>query len=266
MFIHAMKWDDDIFLEKTSNTRRGNLQLSMYAMHLATGSTLLCRQITLKTIKEYVKAAASFIALGSRQTDFRKENQTDTQMCQSLQAVYKELERWEKIPNRREPFTLEMLDQLDDTIKKQCIDQDSLQGALADWFTTCLFLGSRKSEWAQDAGKSALEQYKKSPLKRAHAFTLGDIEFHLLDGRRIQASDLPIYPSTNYPTRVWVTHSWQKNGEHGEKRLFMRNTKARVDVLVEHGSALFGDSCGCADTPISKPPWHCIAEGWASCD
>jgi hypothetical protein len=195
----------------------------MYAMHLATGSTLLCRLITLKTIKEYVKAAASFIALGPRQVDFRKENQTDTQMCPSLQAVYKELERWEKVPNRREPFTLEMLKQLDDTIKDKRIDQDSLQGVLADWFVTCLFLGSRKSEWAQDAGKSALDLYKKSPLKRAQAFTMADIEFQLLDGRRIPASDLPNYPSTNYPTRVWVTHSWQKNGEHGEKRMFTRN-------------------------------------------
>jgi hypothetical protein len=57
MFCHSMGWHDDLTLQGDTSllintmagpTRRGTLQLAMYALHLASGNNLLCR--TLKTV------------------------------------------------------------------------------------------------------------------------------------------------------------------------------------------------------------------------
>jgi hypothetical protein len=223
-----MKWHDDILLEK-SPVRRGNLQLAMYAMHLATGSTLLCKAIKCSTIKEYVKAAASIMGLLGKEIDYRRENPTDKAFCPSLQAVYNELQRWERVPNRREPFTLEMLADVQSQAQTSTLTDgpDSLLPVLADWFEVGLFSGLRKSEWAQDAGCHHLSSPKQSPLRRAQAFTLSDIKFKLMSGQYIPASQLGDIPITNPVVRVWVTHSWQKNHDNGEQRLFVRNERVK---------------------------------------
>jgi hypothetical protein len=44
-----------------------------------------------------------------QQRDFRRVHNSDKQLALPITAVLKELERWETIPNRHEPFTLEML-------------------------------------------------------------------------------------------------------------------------------------------------------------
>jgi hypothetical protein len=195
----------------------------MYAMHLATGNTLLCRSIKSGTIKDYVLAAASFLSLFGNEVDYRRSTPTDKAFCPELQAVYKEIERWEKVPNRREPFTLEMLT---DVQAQAALEPNKarLLPALADWFEAGLFSGLRLSEWAQDAGNHDISTPKQSPLLRAQAFTLKDIFFGLPNGRRIPASDLlNVVDDTQLVTRVWVTHSWQKNADNGEERLFVKN-------------------------------------------
>jgi hypothetical protein len=115
----------------------------MYAMHLATGSTLLCKAIKCGTIKEYVKAAASIMGLLGKEIDYRRENPTDKAFCPSLQAVYNELQRWERVPNRREPFTLEMLADVQSQAQACTLTDgpDSLLPVLADWFEVGLFSG-----------------------------------------------------------------------------------------------------------------------------
>jgi hypothetical protein len=65
------------------------------------------------------------------------------------------------------------------------------------------------------------------PSKQAQAFTLSDIRFKLLSGECIPASQLGNIPLTNPVVRVWVTHSWQKNHDNGEQRLFVRNERVK---------------------------------------
>jgi hypothetical protein len=65
--------------------RRRLLQLALYAIHLGTCSTLLCRTIKSNTIKKYVNTAASFHALfGQNPRDFRNDNVTDTKVSPEL--------------------------------------------------------------------------------------------------------------------------------------------------------------------------------------
>ena len=101
-----MNWDDDILLTK-STPLRGQVQLAAYAVHLSRGSTLTAKQVKVKTIKEYVFATASFLALFTG-TDFRYDSPTDKAFGGLLAVVYSDLERYETVPDRREPYTPEM--------------------------------------------------------------------------------------------------------------------------------------------------------------
>ena len=141
-----MKWDDPL-MEHMCH-RRKTLQMCMYAVHLGTGSTLLCRSIKAGTIKAYVRDIARFLMrFGEHPIDPRKtEDQTGTDPM--LQAIYKELDRWEKVPDRREPFTPEMLAAMSDTAAFGQHNFHSSWAACQDWFDLGLRLGLRKGEWA----------------------------------------------------------------------------------------------------------------------
>ena len=226
-----MRWDDDITLEKTTDTRRGLLQLAMYAMHVGTGQTLLCKTIKVATVKQYVRAAATLLALfGDTTRDYRKNYATDTAISSTLSSVFNELARWESVPNRREPFTLEMLMCLKQETQTTSMDRDSLMMAMADWCECGLFAGLRLAEWAQDAHCSDIVHYKRDFKQQARAFCLGDIRFE--DGTRTrftakQALERRIDTSI---TKCWIKFRTQKNGQNGEERLFTRNNGGKCFV------------------------------------
>lgn len=109
-------------------------------MHLATGSTLLCKSITVGTIKDNIAAAASFLIYGKpcrRLLHGFIDRQATS--CPELRAVYKELERWEKDPTRREPLTLEMLPTLHVQVQaSNDTNKDSPLHFFEDWLTVSL--------------------------------------------------------------------------------------------------------------------------------
>lgn len=73
MFAKHMKWDDDYTLDKSTDTRRGLLQLAMSAMQMGTGNTLLCKAIKVAMVKQYVRAATTFLGLFDDKTrNYRK--------------------------------------------------------------------------------------------------------------------------------------------------------------------------------------------------
>jgi hypothetical protein len=146
-FFHSKGWADDLTMENMER-RRGNMQFAMYALHLATGNTLFCRCIKTATIKKYLLHVASlFWLFGPQQRDFRKSNNNDSGFTPELTKLYCELDRWETVPNRREPFTLEMLHELYSWASKSNVSLDSFLAAFQDWFTIGLFAGLGKSEW-----------------------------------------------------------------------------------------------------------------------
>jgi hypothetical protein len=224
MFAHHMKWDDDITLEHSVDTRRGLLQLAMYAMHVGTGQTLLCKTIKVATVKQYVRAAATFLTLfGDKTRDYRKNYATDTALSSTLVSVYNELARWESVPDRREPYTLEMLTYHKQSVERTAACQDSLAAAMADWFECGLFAGLRLAEWAQDAHCAALGTYKRDFKQQARAFCLSDVRFEDDTRTRFSAKQVLEHKVQSSIRKCWIKFRTQKNGQHGEERLFTRN-------------------------------------------
>jgi hypothetical protein len=217
-----MKWHKDLTLEN-AKLRRGQLQLAMYAQHLATGSTLYCRQIRAKTIKLYIKNVAAALALfGPLERDFRKDNPTDKSMCPTLAAVFKELERWEQMPNRREPFTVEMLDEWTKQVQNNRDSFFSRNAALADWFEIGLFTGSRLTEWAQESYNKNPESAKRNMYGDTAAFCLNDIRAQTISGALLRGADILSVPRDQL-TKIWIKWHTQKNGMNGEEKLYVRN-------------------------------------------
>jgi hypothetical protein len=108
-----MKWTDDLYCMHMSK-RRFQIQMALYAQHLATGSNLMCMSIKLNTIKLYVRQCVSFFSLLNQwETNPLIISGTNT-FFKELKGLYDELQRWESIPDRREPFTVEMLNAMHD--------------------------------------------------------------------------------------------------------------------------------------------------------
>ena len=222
-----MKWDDDYTLENAKNTRRGLLQLAMYAMHVGTGSTLHCRTIKVATIKQYVRAASTFLTLfGVATSDYRKDQHSDAKISITITSVYNELLRWESVPNRREPFTIEMLMNLKSLIASTSTEDDSLLAAASDWFECGLFAGLRLSEWAQEASRAHIDNYQRDFKQQARAFTLEDIRFESETRLRTTAKEAIDAFTSGALVKCWIKFRTQKNGHNGEERLFTRNKKA----------------------------------------
>jgi hypothetical protein len=222
MYAFHMNWTDDITLEG-ANKRRALLQLGMYAQYLGTGSTLYCRQIKVDTIKKYIRDVARFLALfGTHERDLRKDNPTDVKLSKVLTSVFDELQRWEKVPNRREPFTVAMLTFWEQHVSTTNAHPDSLATALRDWFECGLFAGTRRSEWAQDSCHSATHSPEKNAFDEPKAFCLRDIRIRTHAGARYTGACILQVPCSDI-YQCWITFRTQKNGENGEEKTFTHN-------------------------------------------
>ena len=228
-FAHTMRWTDDLLME-TMPIERRNLQLALYAAHLGAGCTLWCRQIKVATIKQYINAVASFMALfGTHPRDPRKRNPTDSQLAPEITAVYTELGRWEQVPNRREPFTLDMLRHQQDCARQA--NPLSLLAAIADWSECGLFTGHRLTEWAQPQGHQTLADPHLDIFGNPRAFRLNDLTFARQGRVHMTLSAALASPDDVYSISVcWRT---QKNGENGEKKIFTRNPRKDGHSLVQ---------------------------------
>ena len=166
-----MKWDDNLLLEGDNPglRERGQWQLAMYAVHLGTGHSIYCKQIKVRTIEAYVFAAASFLAQFTG-IDFRKDNPSDSHMGSILAPVYRDLRKYEQVPNRREPYDLTM--HLRTRALSSGAHPDSLLAALADGFEQGLCTGYRLSEWAQPAGLSDTRYPQLNHLPSPHIRTM----------------------------------------------------------------------------------------------
>ena len=139
-----------------------------------------------------------------------------------MTSVYEEIQRFEKVPNRREPVTPEMHARAR-LLAARVTDDMSLEAAMADWWTAALLAGLRLSEWAQpndmhaNTGRPHLNIFGDPA-----AFCIDDIEIEMVDRRRMKGS-MCLMVRPNDVHKLWITFRTQKNGQHGEKRLFVRN-------------------------------------------
>jgi hypothetical protein len=87
------------------------------------------------------------------------------------------IRRLQDVPTRREPHTLEMLDDMGREFAISGRGSNTLDAALLDWFTCGLFTGFRLGEYAQDAYNSEITSYKFNIRKEVQALCLHDVRF-----------------------------------------------------------------------------------------
>jgi len=200
---------------------RANLQLALYATHLATGSSIHCRSIKSSTINSYLADIAKFLGR-FREIDPRFTSSADTKLAPVIAKVLAEQKRWESVPNRREPFTLPMYNIIAATASHQS-DITTLEVAMANWTLCNLYAGCRGIEWAQTSTTQApLSMFQRNRFNNAYAFTLSDVKCSTNSNER-----LTIHQVLSTPSKVGKIHlrfEEQKNGDNGEWKLFVRNT------------------------------------------
>jgi hypothetical protein len=200
----------------------------MYAVHLGTGHSLLCKAIKSGTIATYCLNAAQFVALfDDKERDIRKTEGNST-FAPCYNQVLKELRRWEVMPNRREPYTLAMQRRL--IVRAGPHSIGGRLHALKNWFSVMLQAGGRLGEWAQRRGDHLLTRAAKDFKGNPRAFSLDDVEFLGRGKVRLTLADaLRDRSRVKYARIRWRT---QKNGNNGEQKTFSRNMlKVDLDVV-----------------------------------
>ena len=229
-----------------------NLVLACYAAFLATGHTLQSKSIKAETIRKYLFEAKTFI----QKFDLIKRDTTvdeDTnKQANCISKVLREQERFEKLKNRREPYTVAMHRRLHERTQLQY--KHGKESACCDWFLLALIFGWRQIEWAQSAGSGLLTRVHLNDFGDVYAFTMNDIR--LYGAGKIELNFAFALKNPSLIMYVKVTFRWQKNNNHGISRWCARNDKLTylcpirkwVSILQRY-IQLRGSSC--RDQPIA---------------
>ena len=221
-------------IDKRIGTDQLNLIMAMYAVYLASGHTLISRQIKAGSIGRYLHAAAEFLSLfdPQEQRDARFLDRTTTR-SPYIQRVLDQVAKFEKVPDRQDAYTIAMQKALyTQTRPLAKAKPDCLKVALFQWFGAALQGGNRRCEWCQTPAQASIDTFELSPTGECRAFTLDDITFFNKKKRPLPLQDaLQNFRRAHY---VRVTYRWQKNGEHGLSKTYARNTSNRACDSVDH--------------------------------
>ena len=184
-----------------------------YAESLIQGSTIKHQHISYSTVTLYLQNAGIF----KRPHPILPSS--TLQYPPLLQSILHEYKRWQSIPNRRHPVTLNMLDYL---YKRQLHKHsDSYDCALYDWLVLGMHTGHRKSEWCQDTTEFRnSNSFSLSVQKTSTAFIAQDFK---LSYKPTPQESSPISPLQ--PNYLEITWRFQKNGQNGQVVSFAHNYK-----------------------------------------
>jgi len=205
---------DPILRETDINDK--NQVMALHALFLVQGNTLLATSIKSDTVKRYLQAAA-YLSTLANQTDPRLDIYGKN--AAPVQKVLQEQKRWEEMPKRREPVTVEMINHMWESCKN--LPMDSLEYALFDWNVLGRYYGFRLSEWAQNK-----ENCKNFPLQAVDgtplAFIFQDFTF-ATKGRKTLQQNFSKKLSKAKVETVTVRWRYQKNLDNGQEIMQTRN-------------------------------------------
>ena len=219
-----------VVLDTVTSTMLNHI-MACYTVFLATGHTIYQRQVRATTIEKYVHNAATFVAFFDTHPhrDARKEMQS-TNICDPIKKIIDQVKRFEKIPDKREAYTLAMQKELHSRMTS--LPKDCLLVALFQWFGTALQGGNRRYEWCQDRSHRTLDKFELNPCGECMAFTMADIEFMGRTKSKLTTTYALAHRNEVYHARL--TYRWQKNLAHGEKKYYTRNKENTACDSVGH--------------------------------
>ncbi len=219
MWVYNMGYDDDLWLEHCTDHRRRTYQFAEYATHLCSGETIQCRAIRHGTVLSYLRDAAYFLKTKTG-IDPRFEL-NDEKLADPIKKVTDEYQRWEKVPDRREPWTIEMQKAFDEANRAIEADDkdDTLPSAIADWCALGLSTGFRLGEWAQpNENKGDIRNPDTKKWKGIiPAMLPSDFVFYRANGKMIRNLADAVRLGIDKITRVRITWRVQKNKKNGER-------------------------------------------------
>lgn len=133
-----------------------------------------------------------------------------------ISKVLLEVKRWESMPNRREPVTLEMIKHM---IANRSSVMTSLSNALTDWHIAGQYLGQRLGEWAMTNYTTSIPITKTG---ECIPFRFDDLIFLGNGSKRVKQSR-SVRLLVHEVTAVYVRWKVQKNGDNGQRILFTKN-------------------------------------------
>jgi hypothetical protein len=146
-----------------------NFLLATWAVDLRDRGSILGTELRSTTLKQYLAAAVDLL----REAGY-KHDPLDEEHDLHTSRVLKELTKFESVPNRRECFTDEMLEEF---FKEHLAAQkDSLEDCFYDWLALGRYTGYRRNEWAQSR-KFSYEHINNDPDLLPRAVIDGDILF-----------------------------------------------------------------------------------------
>ena len=214
-----MNLHDDFLLERVSQ-KRANLQLAAYAIYVGTGHSLWCRTVKSATIATYLRNIALLVKK-FRPIDPRYAAPTDRSLAPVIKHYLDALKKWESIPDRREPMTLEMIDEC--RTAAVGTPSSSIEHALVDFYITGIFAGYCISEWSQGSKSNwHIGTHRLNFKDNVYAITLADLDFRTNTNARVSLQFL--FLNDDYIPAMCIVHfDAQKNGEHDETKKFSRN-------------------------------------------
>eukprot|EP00957_Ditylum_brightwellii_P178239 13575647-Ditylum_brightwellii.AAC.1 len=142
-----------------------------------------------------------------------------------IEALIQEQGRWESMPNRQEPVTVEMVMQMCKMTKNEL--EDSFVAVFRDWLIIGMYTENRKSEWAQEhhtdsKGKFTTWDEKIGGDGSSKTFIQKDLV--LLGGKvkRIYTSDSAKVVSSEVEFTK-IRYRFQKNKDNGQKIKYSRS-------------------------------------------
>jgi hypothetical protein len=184
-------------------------------VHLAAGHAVSCRAVKAATMEKCLRNGAKFCARSDSRNP-RKIDQSQKALALPIQKVIDEVKRWENIPSRREPFTIEMSRYLVELAasKPHIYGPDSCLNVMIDFASCGLCDSFRLSEWAQPNEHSALQNPQQNSRDEPMAFCLNDFRFCSDDKAHIPLEQvLALDPKSRLVGRDFALHRTQKNGQ-----------------------------------------------------
>jgi hypothetical protein len=209
--------------------------MAMFVVHLGMGHSLLAKSIKSGTIRRYVAEAASII-VERRQIHQMKFPQVqlawfhpckhhgDNRNAPPIQLCIDEIKRWENLPNRREPLTVDMIYHQ----YGKCISATphSVDHVLYDFEVIGIYSGVRLGEWAQTDNVRRLDQIRLNIDGTPAAFIISDLTFFGENKYLLSLAAALANPDLVFS--VDVCWRFQKNGEIKQKKTFPRASRGNT--------------------------------------